>query len=373
MNDIASEKKRMTGKLLSIQAMRAFAALSVVTYHVLIKLAEYGGGASGVFSVGASGVDLFFIISGFIMFHVTSGGDIKFGAFMRDRVVRIMPLYWVLSCLALVAFLVAPQYVNSSGGGTAIWNSFFLIPGDKRFLIQNGWTLSYEFLFYAVLGMFLTCRKSLRVMLTSALLLVLSSIGLIFHPSAPILAFATSQLLIEFLLGMLAYLMLRSSWINGRSACAIPIAIVLFAAVDNLHGGNVDVIGYRLLFFGIPSLIFFIGVLGLEGLLRRRRSHFAVRLFVYLGECSFSLYLVHPFVLSGVALVGRRLGTWDEGIASSLVMLILAVGGGVICYRYLEMPLIRVGRRMIMGPPRSPTTGDVANLPASSTRARAGG
>ena len=96
-------------------------------------------------------MELFFIISGFIMCHTTQSSQGRWkdvGHFMVNRFTRILPLYWLLTALALVVFLIAPDKVNSSGGDTKIWQSFLLVPSEGKFLIMNGWTLTYEFFFY---------------------------------------------------------------------------------------------------------------------------------------------------------------------------------------------------------------------------------
>ena len=352
MSYLETHKSRVSGKLLSIQAMRAFAALSVVVYHLLIKMTEFGGVESNLFQVGAAGVDLFFIISGFIMFYVTGSVDLKFGAFIRDRIVRIIPLYWALSLVALCVFLVYPRYVNSSGGGTDVLRSFFLIPGDKRFLIQNGWTLSYEFMFYAVLGSLLVFRESLRMIFASVIFLILSLVGFVFKPASPLLQFLTSQLHLEFVLGLLVYLAFRSSWIDGRSAVVIPFSIIFLVIVNHFGSMHEYVVGHRLFLLGVPAAILCVGLLGLEGFFRRFGDSLSVRLLVHMGECSFSLYLVHPFALSLAAIVCRKLGLFQYGALASLLMLSSAVLGGLMCYRYLEGPLMTVARAVINSPSR---------------------
>src|SRR5580658_5421280 len=138
---------RGTPVLLSIQALRALAATAVVAYHAL----QWG---SGGFDVGRAGVDVFFVISGFIMWRVTSGRDVTPGAFLWRRVTRVAPLYWLTTLAVLAAALVWPGFLPEVRPG---WRhlalSLAFIPHlDPRGLpfptLPPGWTLDYEALFY---------------------------------------------------------------------------------------------------------------------------------------------------------------------------------------------------------------------------------
>ena len=88
----------------SIQYMRAIAALLVVMTHVATKGAKYGSDPLSWFNVGGAGVDLFFIISGYIMCHTVEHKESNFPSFIKARVHRIIPLYWTLTTFALVVF-----------------------------------------------------------------------------------------------------------------------------------------------------------------------------------------------------------------------------------------------------------------------------
>jgi exopolysaccharide production protein ExoZ len=126
--------------ILSVQYMRTFAALLVVLSHVAMKGAQYSTDPLSFFNVGAAGVDLFFIISGYIMCHTVSGKSVVFVEFLWAKAKRIIPLYWILTSAALVIFMLFPDKVNSSGGATNIVYSYLLFPTPEKYLIQNGWT-----------------------------------------------------------------------------------------------------------------------------------------------------------------------------------------------------------------------------------------
>ena len=118
--------------IISVQFLRAIAALFVVISHISLKGLQYNINSFQWFHIGGSGVDLFFIISGFIMCYTTHNRNISFTKFIFARCKRILPLYWLVTLLALVVYIVAPSLVNSSGGEKSIFASFTLITnGDK--------------------------------------------------------------------------------------------------------------------------------------------------------------------------------------------------------------------------------------------------
>ncbi|MBT9431228.1 acyltransferase [Candidatus Sodalis endolongispinus] len=132
----------------SVQYLRAIAALMVVMHHVIIKWRQYDVPSLSWFHIGYYVVDLFFIISAYIMCNTTEQREVTFRRFIFARCTRILPLYWLMTVAALAIFIIKPSVVNSSSGTTSVIASFFLLPDGTRFLVNNGWTLSYEFLFY---------------------------------------------------------------------------------------------------------------------------------------------------------------------------------------------------------------------------------
>ena len=96
--------------IFSIQYMRAIAALLVVINHAAWKGAQFSTDPLGWFNIGGAGVDLFFIISGYIMCHTVYLKKKNFSSFLNARLKRIMPLYWVLTTMALTIFIIFPAF-----------------------------------------------------------------------------------------------------------------------------------------------------------------------------------------------------------------------------------------------------------------------
>lgn len=325
----------------SIQFLRGIAALMVVIAHTGHKGNQYNIKSFEWFHIGGSGVDLFFIISGFIMCYTTHNKDVLASKFIQNRIQRILPLYWVLSFFALIGFLVFPNMINSSGGTTDVIASFFLIPNGSKFLINNGWTLSYEFYYYFIFAIFIliTSIKLFRYIGVSFVLLVLVLIGLIYRPIMPFFDFLTNGLLFEFFLGILAFLFLKNNNLNYKIGVFILMVGVCMLIYINFIGNlNLN----RSIVYGIPMFLVFIGFVSLESFFSQA-DNVAVSLFEHLGNSSYSLYLVHPFVLAPMAIILKKLHISNSYIFSFSLLL-----GSVVCgyltYLYLEKPLIKLVR-----------------------------
>lgn len=316
--------------------MRAIAALLVVCQHAAWKAHQYSTDPWQGFRVGEAGVDLFFIISGFIMCEATSRRATHFRDFMKARALRILPLYWLLTSVALLACVIAPRFVNS-GEATAILPSYLLVPSESRYLIQNGWTLSYEFLFYTIFGLGLASRSAARYAVPALVLVALGTIGL-FWTSGPLLGrFITHPLLLEFAMGIASYHLLRRLTPGGAFAC-ILIALGIAGLLVVNHIGTIV---HRALSYGLPCCALFMGIASAEPVLVRWAGHPVARALQTIGDSSYSLYLAHIFVLGGTSLVLARTPLMRFGHGYAVALVVASVAGGVLCYRLLEQPLSR--------------------------------
>lgn len=330
----------------SIQFLRGIAALMVVLTHIAHKGQQYGTGSLNWFHVGGNGVDLFFIISGFIMCVTTHNKKITLLNFLLHRVIRIIPLYWVLSLAALIVFLIVPHMVNSSGGKTGIIQSFFLIPDGVKFLIQNGWTLSYEFYYYLIFAVFifLTDVRSMRYVGVLLTILVLSVMGQVLKPATPLPAFLLNNMLLEFLLGVLGFVIISNVRLGQVSAYLMIILGVAWVTYNNVYGAPELLFG-KVVNSGLPMFLIFLGSLTLEPWFATCKG-WLVRAFEQVGNSSYSLYLIHPFVLSPVALILKKLGVLNSGVFTA-ALLSCSVISGLIIYRFIENPLGRLAKMRV--------------------------
>lgn len=327
----------------SVQYLRGIAALMVVLHHIEIKGEQYGNGALNGFTVGYFGVDLFFIISGFIMCHTTWNKNISFGKFMYARIIRILPLYWFITSAALVIFIIAPGVVNSGGGTTSIWASYLLAPNGVRYLVDNGWTLRYEFYFYLIFGASLFIKSDKHYLIISAIILALILMGLVIQPENSWGKFFLDKLLLEFLMGIFAFHLVKQARLSNFVALLL-LGVGLYAVVAQNAIKEIETPLQRVISGGVPMLGIFIGMVHFEALFSKSNNLF-FRALEHLGDSSFSLYLTHPFVLSPVAMILRKFGLSQHNNLFILSLLTLAIAVGWICYQLVEQPLNRTFKK----------------------------
>lgn len=286
--------------LLPIHALRAIAAISVALCHfsqvALLVKGRWNDPIPG-FQL-AAGVDLFFVISGFIMVYASEalfgapGGP---GSFLARRLARIAPLYWAATMIAIPMF--AQPY-----GWTDLAQSLLFIPyrspsGHIVPLHGVGWTLNYEMFFYALFAVALLWRKRAAVPGLCALFAALALFGAVVDPEAAPLQFWSRPIVLEFAFGMLIATLYRQG-ISLRLAPRVVLAAAAIAAIA--LGTSVYPEGWqRVLWWGLPAAAIVAAVALGPGNLGTGRIAAAAKL---LGNSSYSIYLVHP--LMGGVIIG---------------------------------------------------------------------
>ena len=307
--------------LLSIQYLRAVAALVVAAFHTGWTHTE----------IGQAGVDLFFVISGFIMMHV-SGREPSPGAFLRARAVRIVPLYWLATGLAailagttdaghLLASLLLLPHAGPAGRGWPV-------------LIQ-GWTLNYEAFFYGAFALSLLLRARVRLLVLTAGLGVLALAGLVLHPVDAILSTYTSPLLLEFLAGAWLCRLDQAGWRPQGGAAIVALVVGVGALLLQARAPYPE--AWRALAWGVPAVLVLGGALGME----LRGWMPSLPPLRKLGDASYALYLTHLLVLGQVQPWVKPLAT---PLAVPLAVLACASVGWVV-HRWVEAPLTAWLRR----------------------------
>lgn len=319
----------------SIQYMRAVAAIMVLLTHVASKCHAFGGSILGEFVIGNMGVDIFFVISGYIMCMVGQKHGVRI--FLRHRVKRIIPLYWLLTTVALGVFLVAPDKVNSSSTGvTSILGSYTLIPVWGNFLVQNGWTLSYEFIFYLIFSAGLLCSGRAKLLLPMAIIVALVVAGL----CGLNVMVLTNPMMLEFLFGMIVFV-----WGHRILPGLAGHWLLLLAAIYLLVLASIGVDIGRVPALGLAAAMIFLGMLRLEAFFVARKNALPSRLMKSLGDSSYSLYLCHPFALSALTMIMVRTGIVSSSLQAIILMLMTALVAGHVCHRYIERVLDKLVTR----------------------------
>jgi peptidoglycan/LPS O-acetylase OafA/YrhL len=278
-------------------------------------------GPIGDAGFGAAGVDLFFVISGFIMANVSKGRST--GGFLRDRMWRIYPLWWV-AVIPWLFFLPREwQFTASSLSLWPIYGGSYYVP-----VLLVGWTLSFELLFYCGMTLALATRAAVPLALYALCLA-----GALTGPS-PMLHFVGSPMAIEFLLGVVVAQLPR----RAALGLLIPAGIALIgtaAPETGLIAAALDPATaiWRVVQWGLPAALILWGALSLEPLFEHRLFNLPVAI----GDASYSIYLFHPLVAYGFNLL------WPARFA-------LAVGLGWTMHLVVERRIMRFGRS---GPPGS--------------------
>lgn len=346
----------------NLQAMRGIAALMVLLIHALLMPGNFGLGvvASYARQYGAAGVDIFFVISGFIITVIATTAaqsDRPRGAivseFLVKRAVRIYPAYWAALIFALVMVNVAP--VGSAHfPRLELWRLFLLLE-HYNYLIYAAWTLTYEMYFYLVVAIILLIMPR-RLHLGLAIWAVLTAAAVYYAGNyAPELLKVpmTSPLVFEFVMGAIVGLVIQ------RKITAFPIAAVAVGLAWFLIGAEFNRIYNpnwhhypRTLFFGPGAAMIIYGVIAAE----IRHGWVFSKPWQRLGDASYSLYIWHQPLYYAVFWVYRETGLLDTVPGWSLLVLMLAVLFAVsfTSYWFLE----RKAQKLLLGrllPVRLPT------------------
>lgn len=329
--------------LVSLQYLRALASLMVVVFHLGAPLQRLGLSAPWPQS-GAAGVDIFFVLSGFLMLVTTRNPATRPGGFYLKRIVRIVPLYWIVTSATLLLLLAAPQLVKSGqADGWHILASYLFLPathpvlGTLEPLVVPGWTLNYEMFFYLLWGAALLLPAGSRVGAVAMLIAAMAGLGLALPHQGTFLTFYTSPIMLEFVFGLGLGL-----WYLNGAAPARGWGYVLIAAglLSLLAQGGVPGAD-RVIRWGIPAAVVVAGALVLE----RGRPVPACGPLVLLGDASYALYLVHGMILSAVGQVFARLapaGSVTIYVAFGATAVVAALIGAVAVHLAVERPLLRL-------------------------------
>jgi len=283
----------------NLQALRALAAWMVVAHHLRGPLGEVWS-PLGETLIFASGVDIFFVLSGYVMVASTRGRKVSPTAFLRRRLVRIAPLYWLVTTAIVAALLAGLNPIGVASWGWRDLAASYLFVGVERSdgypgpLLGVGWTLAYEAFFYATFALALLSRANVAAT-AGALIVACILLGAIAAPASFIGQFYTAPILLEFAAGAgLAHLTLRR-WggaMLGAGVAGLAIGAAALTAIapsgDLITPGGDGAI-WRTICFGVPATLIVGGALALErsGVICRNRF------MLDQGDASYALYLIH--------------------------------------------------------------------------------
>jgi peptidoglycan/LPS O-acetylase OafA/YrhL len=329
-----------------IQALRFVAAFLVLLDHSTHFVAERLVPDYPVWDNGAAGVDIFFVISGFVMVMSSRGliGTPNAGSiFFIRRIARIVPIYWMATTFKLLVILIVPAIVVRAGLDLShVFSSYLFLPArspDGRIapLLGVGWTLNFEMFFYSVFAIALAARIS-PYRLVGALFLGLAVLALFRNPDWPAVAFWADAIVLEFVAGMLLAKAYQAG-VKLTTGPSIALLVVGFfwlfqyPSGDALSSSLSAPTWGRVLAWGIPAVAIVTAVVYLEPLLRGRIPGSLL----LLGEASYALYLFHTLLSPVAPQVLARYGL-PIPILSVTLSILIALISAVIIYRWVERP-----------------------------------
>lgn len=339
-------------KLGGIETGRGLAASVVVLYHAARHLDKNYGMPTlmSVFQFGHAGVDLFFVISGFIILYVhyrDIGEPSRLPHYIGRRFTRVMPTYWVALAITVLLATAGSRSLPSVGD---LLFSVTLLPANRDLLLGIAWTLRFELVFYAVFGLLILRRNVGLVALALWFGVVLTAwLGALSFPGVPGSLYGVFNL--EFFFGMAAAYVVREGLITApKSLLATGIALFTAAAIAEDVGWMDGYADTARLYYGIPSALIILGVAQAGS-----GSGFAVPPSLrHLGSASYSIYLFQ-FVFIGVTWKIWQTAGLERSLPPVVAFVPLAAAGilgGIVMSRYVEHPLIRMvrGRGFSVGP-----------------------
>ncbi|HEY0124216.1 MAG TPA: acyltransferase [Rhizobium sp.] len=313
--------------LYGIQYLRAFAAIAVVLFHA----AERSGAH---FQIGAAGVDVFFVISGFIMWTISERRPVTPVRFLFDRLQRIAPSYWIVTAI-MIAGAVTGLFPNMKLTAGHILGSMIFIPvrspsnGEIWPVLVQGWTLNYEMFFYVIFAAVLLLSRRLRFAGIAIVFVAFVIAGIVFNPQSPLLLFYTRPIILEFVAGIIV----ARLWLSGKipglglGVALIVVSLSGFAAIQFLR------LEFNELTCGPLAVALVLGTVSLE----RRGKLPDIPLLTYLGNGSYSIYLWHTLSISVVIKLLAR--TEIPSDVATFICLVSGVLLGICAYELVEKPL----------------------------------
>lgn len=340
----------------NLQNLRAIAAYSVVVYHCLIRFVQPTDVLSHAYlDLPASGVDLFFIISGFIMVHTTHRDETA-ASFAVKRVARVVPLYWAAT-FAVIAIVLFRDWALPAAllSPDSILASLLFIPHvdawNKTYpILFVGWTLNYEMLFYGLFALTLFLPSAWRLpaiiaLITFVWMLANAALSTNIDGDGVLAHFYAEPILFEFAAGCILAHVLRLPAVAAfvRSTPMWPFALAGAAGLAILPA-LMPLDTPSILRYGAPVTLLVFAAAGQDLYREPARQSLLTRL----GDASYSAYLLHPVVM--VLVVQATLTLPDNAVTSIIVTgttLALTIAVSLLSLKYFERPATTFTRKLL--------------------------
>ena len=332
----------MKNSLISIQLLRAIAALSVVYVHCTHEKGYYH-----LPSFGHFGVDIFFVISGFIIAYMVSKNT---DHFLIKRIIRIVPLYLLITVAITLAAMDPPNLVNKTINVSDFIRSILFIPPEPENrgspIIGQGWTLNYEMFFYAIMSLcIIFTKKYPAIACLSILALIIIGLNLL-NPANYIIAYYKNSISLEFIYGIALYHFHRYANMSkislNKTAKVISLLSLAIISYGFLAFNDFAkfVSNKEYIFDGIPALILVASILFLEENIKPTRI---IQFGVKLGEASYAMYLIHflmvNFLGKGLNKIMGANGIFAIELIKVIIAFAITIFFSIMIHRFIDSPI----------------------------------
>lgn len=296
--------------------------------------------------VGFMGVDIFFVLSGFIIFYTSNFESFNLAAFLKRRMVRIFPVYWLIIIALIIVHLISPTSGEPNRYNLeTIAASFTLYPlyPNARYVLGVAWTLTYEVIFYFVFAL----TYSISIKCFFYMFLAWSTIILItyfLHIKSSVFAInaLVDPIVLNFGFGcILAYFFKMHQtfrywkWVVAAGTILLIITWLTYYFIVSDDAHFFSALISRVYLFGLPAAILIFGLLYTNGTVPK--------LLVAIGDASYSLYLIHAAVITLILKIllkiHRVIGLNNFAAMTLTFMLTIAIS--LMFYKYVERPLLK--------------------------------
>ncbi|NNH31363.1 acyltransferase [Rhizobium sp. SEMIA 4085] len=321
-----------------VQYLRAFAATSVAVYHI-------GFIFGWQWRPLAAGVDLFFVVSGFIMWSVTAGKHVRPAEFLSHRIIKIVPLYWLFTIIFAVGASLSPgSFDEASPTVSELAKSLLFIPYSARNgadgpALAVGWTLNIEMYFYLIFAYGLALKERHRLTYLTVTLGTLMFARFLSSEVASLRVVA-SPLLLEFFAGIFIAVWYLSGRALPKNADMLFIGLGVAGIGLSFWVGPPVGGSRRVLMWGLPAALLLVGALSCERNRRQRKVEFLR----YIGDASYALYLSHVITIAYCGYIFDKIGfePKDASLSQQLsvfaVVFVACIAVGLACYYALDNP-----------------------------------
>ena len=326
-------------KYQGLQILRITAACMVLLTHSTFYAWERLDRHFGVWGKGASGVDIFFVLSGFVMIYSSQrllGDPNGWKIFAERRVVRIVPIYWIATTIKLIALLATTGYVlHAQFRAANTIESYLFLPGYNSEgtitpVLGVGWTLNFEMFFYLLFALALFLR--LNVFKFVGVVLAFCALGAFFRqPDWPAVSFYLDTRVLQFFYGMV----IASLCLTGKHLPRFAAPPLMILGFVGLLCSWAPLNSFQGLPYGIAAGLIVYSVASLEDFLTR-----IPRFLLYGADASYVIYLFHPFIAPAIPSVLMKIHLQDPWL-SVICSVVLALALGCLVHQFVERPIIK--------------------------------